>query len=656
MGFLVFAVFSHAACGALAQTTPPAPFGPVPSARQLALHELEVYGMVNFSTITYYGKEWGYGDEDPAKFNPTEFDAFQIVRAAKAGGLKGLIIDAKHHGGFCLWPSTYNATYTVRNSPWRGGKGDMVKELADACRAEGLQVAIYLSPWDCNHKDYGKPEYVTYYHHQWRELATAYGPLFELWFDGANGGRGWYGGAKEVRSIDARTYYRFDELWAMLRELQPGACIFSDVGPDVRWNGNEAGVSGDPCWSTLNVGAWYPGASDPAQLNRGQRDGAHWIPAEADFPLREGWFWREGAGTRSAADLVNRYFTTVGRNSFMDIGIAPDCRGLIDAHDSAALTEFGRRIAAIFAHDLARTASASASNVRGNDPGYAAANACAGTSKFKTYWATDDGVLDATLTLDFGAPAQFSVVSLREPIQLGQRIDAWALDAWQDDEWREFASGTGIGARRLWRGQAIWTARLRLRIEHASACPALSELGVYLEPEESRKDAGTVIPARIVSGIDKTAWKILVATSEGAPAARAIDGKPETFWHTHTEAGRQAPPQSLVVDMRVIVDVAGFLYLPRQDGCAVGNVTRFRLALSLDNATWADVAEGEFGNIAANPVQQRVALAKPVKARYFRFTAEAAVEGCANAAELGIVRAGAAGERGKDARSNPARP
>ena len=224
---------------------PPEPYGAVPGERQLRFHELEIIGMVNFSTITYYGKEWGYGDEDPAKFNPTEFNAVQIVRAAKAGGLKGLIIDAKHHGGFCLWPSQYTE-YSVKNCPWKNGKGDMVGELVDACRAEGLKVAMYLSPWDRNHKDYGKQEYVTYYHNQLRELLTSYGPLFEIWFDGANGGDGWYGGAKENRIIDRRTYYRFDQIIPMIRELQPDACIFSELGPEVRWVGNERGFGGDP--------------------------------------------------------------------------------------------------------------------------------------------------------------------------------------------------------------------------------------------------------------------------------------------------------------------------------------------------------------------------------------------------------------------------
>ena len=463
--------------------------------------------MVNFSTITYCGKEWGYGDEDPAKFNPTEFDALQIVRAAKAGGMRGLVIDAKHHGGFCLWPSKYTE-YSVKNCPWKNGKGDMVKELVDACRAEGLQVSMYLSPWDRNHKDYGKPEYVTYYRNQLTELLTNYGPVFEAWLDGANGGDGYYGGAKETRTVDKKIYYDWPTTYALIHKLQPDANIFSEIGSELRWNGNESGVSGDPCWATFTpkyrgtgkeltinpaTGYFYEipnGEGNYAEAEAGHRNGKCWMPAEADFPLRDGWFWHPGGQTKSPSDLVNRYFTSVGRNSAMDIGIAPDRRGLIDDHDCAALKGFGERIEAIFKTNLAQNAKATASNVRGNDRAYEAANVLNGKSKFKTYWATDDGIKDAELVLDFGRPTEFSVVSLREAIQLGHRIDNWALDSWQNGQWTKFAAGAGIGARRLWRGQSITSEKIRLRIIQASACPAISEFAVYLEPETSRKEAG----------------------------------------------------------------------------------------------------------------------------------------------------------------------
>jgi len=524
-----------------ADAAPPVPFGPVPSARQMRWHELEVYGMVNFSTVTFYGKEWGYGDEEAAKFNPAEFDALQIVRAAKAGGLNGLIIDAKHHGGFCLWPSKYNETYTVKNSPWRNGKGDMVKELVDACRAEGLQVAMYLSPWDRNHKDYGKPEYITYYRNQLTELLSNYGAVFEVWLDGANGGEGWYGGAQENRVIDKRTYYDWPATYALIHKLQPDANIFSEIGSEVRWNGGEDGVSGDPCWATFTPK--YRGTNEELKINpatgyfheipngdgnypeapNGHRNGNFWIPAEADFPLRDGWFWHPGRQTKSSSQLVERYFTSVGRNSAMDIGIAPDRRGLIDDPDSAALKGFGDRIHAIFKTNLAQGAKATASNVRGNANAYAAAHALNGKAKFQTYWATDDGIKDAELVLDFGKPVEFSVVSLREPIQLGHRIDHWALDAWKHGQWREFAAGTGIGARRLWRGRPVTSDKLRLRLVNASASPALSEFAVYLDPESSSQESEM---RPIETGLPKSDWS---STNRSGPASSSSPPPPPSM-------------------------------------------------------------------------------------------------------------------------------
>ncbi len=511
------------ACAAALLLTPLATAvtaAPIPSARQLKWHALEVIGMINFSTITYYGKEWGYGDEDAGKFNPTEFDARQIVRAAKDGGLKGLVIDARHHGGFCLWPSKFTE-YSVKNCPWENGKGDIVGELAKTCREEGLAVGIYLSPWDRSHKDYGKPEYVTYYRNQLRELLTNYGPIFEVWLDGANGGDGYYGGARERRNIDRKTYYDWETTIAMIRELQPDACIFSDAGPDIRWNGNERGVSGTPCWATVNADGWAPGIADHKALNAGVRTGKSWIPAEADFPQRDKWFWHPGDHSKPAADLVNRYFTSVGRHSAMDIGIAPDRRGLICDGDAAALKGFGDRIRALFATNLAAGAKAEG------------------------------------LTLDFGKPTTFSVISLREDIRLGERVDDWALDAWEAGAWKEFAAGTGIGARRLWRGNPIIAGKIRLRITHSSATPVISEFAVYLEPEASRKEANLV--SHIETGISKTGWKVVSASSEGAPAGKAIDGNPATPWHTRSAAGRQPPPQEIVVDMGASHELTGFL-------------------------------------------------------------------------------------------------
>ncbi|RPI19457.1 MAG: hypothetical protein EHM61_28290, partial [Acidobacteria bacterium] len=295
---------------------PPKPFGAVPTDRQLRWHQLQFYGFIHFTVNTFTDKEWGYGDEPESIFNPADFDAGQIVRTAKEAGMKGLVLTCKHHDGFCLWPSEFTE-HSVKNSPWRNGKGDLVRDIADACRRQGLEFGVYLSPWDRNHKDYGTPAYISYYRNQLRELLTRYGPIFEVWFDGANGGDGYYGGARETRRIDNRTYYDWDRTWSIVRELQPMACMFSDGGPDVRWVGNERGVAGDPCWSTMDRAGLLPGHADAKQLNAGQRGGTDWLPAEVDVSIRPGWFYhsREDAAVKSPEQLVDIYYKSIGRGA-----------------------------------------------------------------------------------------------------------------------------------------------------------------------------------------------------------------------------------------------------------------------------------------------------------------------------------------------------
>jgi alpha-L-fucosidase len=465
---------------------PPAPFGPVPSARQLRWHELELYGFLHFTVNTFTDKEWGYGDESPAVFAPTDFDADQIVGAAKAGGLRGLILTAKHHDGFCLWPSKLTE-HSVKSSPWRGGQGDVVREIAEACRRHGLAFGVYLSPWDRNHAEYGRPAYLEYYRGQLRELMTAYGPLFEVWFDGANGGDGYYGGARERRTIDRRTYYDWPNTWQVVRDLQPDAVMFSDGGPDVRWVGNEKGIAGDPSWSTLNRADFAPGEADEARLNRGDRPGTDWLPAECDVSIRPGWFYHpaEDGRVKTPLQLLDLYYKSVGRGASFLLNVPPDRRGRVHEADAQSLKGFRELVDATFGTDLARGAKATASNVRGGDARFAAANVLDG--KRETYWATDDeGATTPELVLDLGRAVTFNVVSLREALPLGQRVEDWALDAWQDGAWVEFAKGTAIGARRLWRGADVTTTRVRLRIVKSPVCPAIAELSLHLEPPAAR--------------------------------------------------------------------------------------------------------------------------------------------------------------------------
>jgi alpha-L-fucosidase len=465
----------------LAGAIPPVPYGPVPSQRQLRWHELEMYGFVHFTVNTFTDHEWGLGDEPEDTFNPTGFDADQIAQTATDAGLKGLILTAKHLDGFCLWPSKFTQ-HSVKNSKWRDGKGDVVKEISQACARRGLKFGVYLSPWDRNHADYGRPAYLTYYRNQLRELLTNYGPIFEVWFDGGGGGDGYYGGARERRPIDNRTYYDWDNTWKIVRELQPDACMFSDAGPDARWVGNEDGVAGDPCWHTLTGEGFAPGRAENTVLNHGERDGKKWLPAEVDVSIRKGWFYHanEDDTVKSPARLVKLYFESVGRGANLILNLPPDRRGIIHENDVKSLREWRRILDATFANDLAKGATATASNTRGGDAQFSPANTLDG--RRDTYWCTDDAVKTPELVIDLGKPVIFDVVRIREYLPLGQRIDAVALDSWIDGQWQQFATASSIGNQRLIQISPITSNKVRLRVTHAAACPAISEIGLFASP------------------------------------------------------------------------------------------------------------------------------------------------------------------------------
>jgi alpha-L-fucosidase len=460
-------------------TPPPAPYGALPTERQVRAATRAAYAFVHFTVNTFTDREWGLGDEPESVFNPTDFDADQIVRTAKDAGLRGVILTAKHHDGFCLWPSQFTG-HSVKNSPWKNGRGDVVREMAEACHRQNMELGIYLSPWDRHRADYGRPEYLTYYRNQLRELLTNYGPIFEVWFDGANGGDGFYGGAREKRKIDNTTYYDWPHTWQMVRELQPHAVMFSDAGPDVRWVGNEKGFAGDPCWSTIDPTGLFPGRADPKLLNAGTRGGAAWIPAEVDVSIRPGWFYheKEDPKVKSVAQLLQIYFASVGRGATLNLNLPPDRRGQIPAGDAAILREWGRVLRETFARNLAAGAKATASNTRGNDPAFAPARVVG--AQPGAYWATDDAVRTPELELELRAPSTFDLVRIRERLPLGQRVDAFAVDAWQAGAWHEIAHGTSIGSQRLLRlATPVTAAKIRVRITAAAASPALEEVALF---------------------------------------------------------------------------------------------------------------------------------------------------------------------------------
>jgi alpha-L-fucosidase len=475
-----------AALSAARTAAPPTPYGAIPSPRQLAWHELEFTGFLHFTVNTFTDKEWGYGDEDPNLFNPAKFDADAMVGALADAGMRGVILTCKHHDGFCLWP-TRTTDHSVAQSAWRGGKGDVVRDISQAAARLKMKFGVYLSPWDRNSAHYGAPEYIKIYRAQLSELLTGYGPIFEVWHDGANGGDGFYGGARQKRTIDKNTYYDWPRTWEMVRAMQPDAVVFSDVGPDVRWVGNERGMAGDPCWAGFDPvgedgGPASPGNVRAAEANVGQRHASRWLPAECDVSIRPGWFWHqaENARVKSPAQLASLYYQSVGRGATLLLNVPPNRDGLLSAEDMASLSGFGAYLRGTFGQNLAARARADATNMRGNDKQFGPAHLLDGRPD--TYWATDDQVTSADVTIDLGRPAKIQVIRLKEAIRFGQRIDLFTLERWQPDGWQALVSPTGIGPRRLIHLAApIVASRLRLRILKASASPVLSEFAVFSE-------------------------------------------------------------------------------------------------------------------------------------------------------------------------------
>ena len=458
---------------------PPAPVGPVPSPAQLDWHRMELNAFVHFTTNTFTNKEWGFGDESPRVFNPTAFDADQWVAVLQEAGFQGVILTCKHHDGFVLWPSAYT-DHSVAQSPWRDGQGDVVKAVSEACRRRGLKFGVYLSPWDRHRADYGQPSYITYYRNQLKELFTQYGPMFEMWFDGANGGDGYYGGANETRQIDGQTYYDWPTTINMIRKLQPEpeVLFFSDAGPGVRWVGNEKGIAGETNWNTITSDTLYAGLGGINDLlATGSPDGTSWIPAEVDVSIRPGWFYHpeEDSLVKSPEELFDIYLTSVGRGSTLLLNVPPDRRGLVHENDVAALRGWRKLLDEAFAENIAAGATATADQQRGE--GYAAQQVV--DEDFDTYWATSDVTTTGSLVIDWGKPARIQYVTLQEYIPLGQRISAFSVEVWRDSQWQSVAEATTVGYKRILKIDPVETSKIRVNIQEAKACPTLATVGVY---------------------------------------------------------------------------------------------------------------------------------------------------------------------------------
>ena len=341
----------------------PEPVFPVPSKQQVEWQRMERYAFIHYGLNTYTDAEWGYGNASASLLAPDSLDCRQWARVLAGTGMKGIILTAKHHDGFCLWPCT-GTDYDIAASPYKGGKGDIVRELSEACREYGLKFGIYISPWDRNRADYGTPEYVEYYRSQLKELLSGdYGDVFEVWLDGANGGDGWYGGADETRTIDRRTYYDFPLIDSLILALQPDAIIFSDGGPGCRWVGNERGIAGETNWSFLRGSEVYPGYHGFQELPSGHADGDAWIPAECDVSIRPGWFWHADEDTlvKTPEQLLDLYFKSVGRNANFLLNVPVNAAGLISCADSASLYAYNELLAKEFPCNLLSAGDATVS-------------------------------------------------------------------------------------------------------------------------------------------------------------------------------------------------------------------------------------------------------------------------------------------------------
>ena len=565
--FVVIVVFLLAVNASAQDTGDKTTVGPLPNANQLRWQDMEMYAFIHYSLNTYTDQEWGFGNEDPKLFNPSQLDCRQWARVCKQAGMRGIIFTAKHHCGFCMWPSKYTE-YSVKNSPWKDGKGDVVRELADACREEGLEFALYLSPWDRNHPEYGRPAYVEYFRNQLRELLTNYGDIFEVWFDGANGGDGWYGGANETRKIDRTTYYEWPETYRMIRQLQPKCLIWNDGSDrgDLRWVGTEAGNVGETNWSLL----YRDGDVPYEMLHYGVEDGNVWCPGETNTSIRPGWFYHETENehVKSLSKLMDTYYKSVGRNStlLLNFPIAPN--GRIHPTDSLRGIAFKKMIDEVFRENLASP---------------------------PTPLPLERGAV--TYIVDIKKGAAFNRFVAEEDIAQGQRVKKFALEALVDGKWQplrdelvENGDGlTTIGHRRIICFPTVKASKLRFTITDYKAEPIIKKIGVYLAPE---------LTADIPDSGEKR--------SSGL----------HYFFST---------PTQMMIDWDTEQTFTTFRYLPPQ-GTREGLVTHYTLWGSTDWSHWEKLATGEFSNIVNNPIWQTIKF-PAAKVRILKFDADRLAEG-----------------------------
>ena len=708
----------------------------LPRPNQTTWMRYEKTFFLHFGPNTFRGVEWGNGREDPSIFNPTQLNAVQWIRAVREAGGKEIILVCKHHDGLSLWPTRYSA-HSVAASPWRGGKGNEVREVADAARKYGVKLGVYLSPADLYQLrtnptnpggyygdnsekvscaiptdpasfktapskgrkaapgfksfTYQVDDYNRYFMNQLYELLTEYGPIVEVWFDGAN------------PDPSVKETYDYAAWYDMIRKLQPKAVI-SCKGPDVRWVGNENGVGRTTEWSVIPLPQQpetfrWP---DMTAKDLGSRSkltpGSYlwWDPAQVNNPILYGWFWAPKKRVRTASDLIDIYYQSVGRNGNWLLNLSPDTRGLIPDNQLASLHLVTEAIDKTFAKNLALGARLIADT---SNPAHRSSFALDGN--LDTWWEAAPGKTTATLTLKLPRAVTFDVISLQEAVDhRSQRIESFAIDVWDGSKWNTMDEQTTVGHKRLLRWNAPVTSdQVRIRITGSRLEPTLAEVGLFKQaelvqpPSVSDRDAngsvtisspkglavvytldgtvptaksavyhsalalprgGTVqaaclrpdgklgmLASKDLTGLSPIGWKIVNADSQldSDPAVNAIDGNSATIWQTAASADPAASHQ-VTVDMGGIQRISGFTYLPRQDGVRDGIVQTYRFETSVDGTNWTmDADSGHFGNVRNNPIVQEVPFA-PVSARFFRFTALQSTNGRASAAEISVLPAG----------------
>lgn len=553
----------------------------VPTPQQLEWQQMELTAFLHFGVNTFTGREWGDGTEDPNIFNPTELDCEQWVRTLKDAGFKMALITAKHHDGFCLWP-TKTTRHSVASSSWKNGKGDIVRELRDACKKYGVKFGVYLSPWDRNASCYGdSPAYNQFFIEQLTELLTNYGEVHEVWFDGANGEGP--NGKKQI--------YDWDAILKTIRRLQPKA-VTAIMGDDVRWVGNEKGIGRETEWSaTALTPGIYPRSGEQNKAlgiygkakDLGGRDivaratELFWYPSEVDVSIRPGWFYHadQDNQVKSLSHLADIYFQSVGYNSVLLLNIPPDLRGRIHESDVQRLEEFSGYLKKTFARNYA---------LKGDEAWH-------GTSGTAREYDVQKGAL-------------VNAFMIQEDISKGQRIESFLVEAYKDGAWIHLAEGTTVGYKRLVRFSDTRPERIRVTIRSARGVANVSAVGLfYAEPLADKSEEVQL------SDIPVTEWKVV---GGNADSRLAIDGDRKTVW-------RASALTPLVVDMGHEVSVKGFSYAPSLEEDLTGTIYKYAFYSSLDGQSWTKCeASGEFSNIMHNPVPYFVRFGKTYPARYFK--------------------------------------